>query len=191
MTHKIGKAAPSRLKHYVDWGKVEADYRAGVKTNYAIADEHGISEALVRKRAKRGEWTRDLTDKIKTATRAAISTAGQQYAHLSESEIVALAARLRADIVTRHQERLATLSIVADKATIHLDRIANDPSKLGEVLDGLSNLVSTTASIIKLERQAFNIDAEGGADEGSKVLKIERVIIDVAHSDGASIPSTA
>ncbi len=52
-----GKAAP-------DWERIELDYRAGIKSLRQIADEGGITEGAIRKRAKRDEWTRDLSARI-------------------------------------------------------------------------------------------------------------------------------
>lgn len=52
-----GKAAP-------DWERIELDYRAGIKSLRQIADESGITEGAIRKRAKRDEWTRDLSARI-------------------------------------------------------------------------------------------------------------------------------
>lgn len=45
----------------IDWEKIELDYRAGIKTLRQIADEHGISNPAISKRAKRDDWSRDLT----------------------------------------------------------------------------------------------------------------------------------
>lgn len=47
-----------------DWDKIELDYRAGIKSLRQIGTEHGISEGAIRKRAKRDEWTRDLSERI-------------------------------------------------------------------------------------------------------------------------------
>lgn len=47
-----------------DWEKIEADYRAGIKTLRQIAGDHGITEGAIRKRAKRDGWERDLSAKI-------------------------------------------------------------------------------------------------------------------------------
>lgn len=52
-------------KKKIDWEKIEVDYRAGVKTLREIAEEHGITHAYVKKRAKCDGWERDLTAKIK------------------------------------------------------------------------------------------------------------------------------
>lgn len=49
-----------------DWAKIEADYRAGVKSLRQVAGEYGITEGAIRKRAKKEEWTRDLKAKIRS-----------------------------------------------------------------------------------------------------------------------------
>lgn len=48
----------------IDWEKIELDYRAGLKTLRQIADEHGVAHSAISKRAKRDDWSRDLSVKI-------------------------------------------------------------------------------------------------------------------------------
>ena len=47
-----------------NWRQIEADYRAGIKALRLIGEENGVTEGAIRKRAKRDEWTRDLTGRI-------------------------------------------------------------------------------------------------------------------------------
>lgn len=51
-------------KKVVDWELIERLYRAGVKTIREIAAEHGISHTAIQKRAKKEDWTRDLSKKV-------------------------------------------------------------------------------------------------------------------------------
>lgn len=51
-------------KTQTDWGAVEKHYRAGLKSLRTIAEENGITEGAIRKRAKRDKWTRNLDEKI-------------------------------------------------------------------------------------------------------------------------------
>ena len=199
MTHKTEKVAPGPPKSAADWEKIEGDYRAGMKTLRAIAAEHDISESYIRKRAKAEKWLRDLTERVRVVAKAHILR-GSVYSRgplnpdrprRSEAEVVAEAAATQADIVLGHRKRLVRLRDVADKAAAHLDVIADDPTMLGAILDALGDLTSTTATLIKLERQAFNIDGERDLGEGARVYRIERVIIDVANPDSAGIPSAA
>ena len=48
-----------------DWEQIELDYRAGIKSLRQMAADHGIGESTVRMRAKRNDWPRDLSQKIK------------------------------------------------------------------------------------------------------------------------------
>lgn len=48
-----------------DWEAIETAYRAGMMSLREIAAQHGISEGAIRKRAKRGDWSRDLAAKVK------------------------------------------------------------------------------------------------------------------------------
>lgn len=49
----------------VNWERIELDYRIGFKSLRQIADECGVTEGAIRKRAKQNDWTRDLSEKIK------------------------------------------------------------------------------------------------------------------------------
>ena len=56
----------------VDWEAVERDYRAGIKTLRAMAEEHGITHGAINKRAKRDMWTRDLAAKAELRKKAPV-----------------------------------------------------------------------------------------------------------------------
>lgn len=43
----------------IDWGKIEAQYRAALLSNRQIAEAHGITEGAIRKRAKAENWIKD------------------------------------------------------------------------------------------------------------------------------------
>lgn len=51
-------------RKFVDWELIERDYRAGIKTVRQIAEERGVSHTAIQKRAKKEEWSRDLTQKV-------------------------------------------------------------------------------------------------------------------------------
>ncbi|BAP28872.1 putative terminase small subunit [Edwardsiella phage GF-2] len=48
-----------------DWEAIESAYRAGVLSLREIAAQHSITEGAIRKRAKRDDWSRDISAKIK------------------------------------------------------------------------------------------------------------------------------
>ncbi len=43
----------------IDWLAIEGAYRAGQKSVRSIAEEHGIPETSLRRKAKKEGWTRD------------------------------------------------------------------------------------------------------------------------------------
>lgn len=65
-----------------NWEAIERDYRVGVRAVTAIAQEHGITEGAIRKRAKRDGWVREPQDSLKPvelATADALDRAGFVY----------------------------------------------------------------------------------------------------------------
>ena len=76
-----------------DWEKIEADYRAGIKTLRQIAGEHGVSHVAINKRAKRDGWSRDLSAKIaakadELVTKGAVTSSVTTESRISEREII-------------------------------------------------------------------------------------------------------
>jgi len=76
-----------------DWEKIEADYRAGVKTLRQIAEEHGISHVAINKRAKKNGWSRDLSGKIAArvedlVTKEVVTKSVTSEARVTEREII-------------------------------------------------------------------------------------------------------
>ena len=58
-------------RRFVDWERIEFQFRAGVMSLREIASAHGITEGAIRKRAKRDEWSRDV-QKVKARTSAKV-----------------------------------------------------------------------------------------------------------------------
>ena len=95
------KAAP-------DWERIELDYRAGIKTLRQIADENGISEGAVRKRAKRDDWTRDLSERIQDKAeqlvrKEAVRKLVRTESAVTERVLVEVNAQAVADIRLAHR----------------------------------------------------------------------------------------
>lgn len=91
-----GVAAP-------DWERIELDYRAGIKTLRQIAGENGITEGAIRKRAKRDDWTRDLSERIQEKAEQlvrneAVRNLVRKESSVSERVLVDANARAIADV---------------------------------------------------------------------------------------------
>lgn len=61
-----------------DWLVIEVAYRTGFPSVRRIAQEHSISEATIRKRAKKEGWLRDPEGVKRELVRAAMSGSGTQ-----------------------------------------------------------------------------------------------------------------
>lgn len=116
----------ARTKHpsqanYVepDWSAVGAEYCAGIKSNRQIAEQFGISEALVRKKAKAFGWEKSLAGKIQRKAdeivqRDAVRDFVRAQIDAHEEEIVDANAKAVADVRLRHRrDILKSHSIVA------------------------------------------------------------------------------
>jgi transposase len=129
----------------VDLAAIEADYRAGVMSLRTIAAKHGVSEAVVRKWARKavdGEgtsapWTRDLKPAVKARVaeilaqdrrksaahvRAAVRTpharteiVRRERTQTEEAEIVEVASRAVVQVVRDHRQ-----SILAGQRTVSM-----------------------------------------------------------------------
>lgn len=96
-----GGKAPSTKA--VDWERIELDYRAGIKTLRQIAGENGITEGAIRKRAKRDDWTRDLSERIQEKAdqlvrNEAVRNLVRKESSVSERVLVDANARAIADV---------------------------------------------------------------------------------------------
>ena len=79
------------------------DYRAGIKTLRQIAGENGITEGAIRKRAKRDDWTRDLSERIQEKAEQlvrneAVRNLVRKESSVSERVLVDANARAIADV---------------------------------------------------------------------------------------------
>jgi len=73
----------------VDWIAIEGHYLGGSRSIRAIADEHGVSETAIRKRATKFGWTRDIAGAKREAVKAALaggSRPGSQFALRTKDE---------------------------------------------------------------------------------------------------------
>ena len=101
-------------KKVIDWKGIEREYRAGIRTLRAIAEEYGITHGAINKRAKAEGWPRDLTEKIKAAaqdkvSKAMVSKLVSKEDLVTERQVVEANAEIvaRADLINRKDVLLA------------------------------------------------------------------------------------
>lgn len=154
-------------KRQIDWEKIELDYRAGIKTLRQIADEHGISNPAILKRAKRDDWTRDLSAKIAKKAEAlvskeTVSNSVSKERLANEKQIIDANAEVVADIVLSHRKDFVRFKKTISDLQKELDELSalKDYENLAMRTKVLKDLTDTYAKLVALERQTYNMDKE-------------------------------
>lgn len=146
----------ARVKY--DWATIEEQYRAGQLSVNAIAKQHGCSEGAIRKKAKQHGWERDLSEKVRREVRAKLVRT-EIRTNATEEEIIEAAASTGAQIVQQHRSRLARASSIAERLMVELENPAED-MELSKRASTLRTLTEALDRVVKLERQAYNLDEE-------------------------------
>ena len=157
-----------------DWEAVEADYRAGTLSVVTILDKYGMPRATLTSRARREGWQRDLSKQVRKAVAAKVAVkAVQEAVGKTDAQIIEEAASHGADLVTRHQQQASQWQNIVDAlastlkqqlATGKIEVTGKDGSAqlidvpLDYVSKTLAQGVTALEKLIKLERQAHNLD---------------------------------
>lgn len=129
-------------KIQVDWSAVEIDYRAGILSLRQIGDAYGVTEGAVRKRAKRDEWTRDLSGKIQAKAdelvrKDAVRSLVRSEQKITERDVVDANATMQADIIRAHRTDITRSRTLAMSLLDELVSTTNNNElfeQLGELL---------------------------------------------------------
>lgn len=91
-----------------DWEAIEAEYRTGTVSNSELGRKYDVSESYIRKRAKEGGWSKDLTAKVQAAVRdklvrAAVRSDNARTNSRTDAEIIEAAAETAVQVVQIHR----------------------------------------------------------------------------------------
>lgn len=167
-----------------DWEAIEAAYRVGVLSVRAIAEQNGITDTAIRKKAKKEGWLRDLTDEVRRTTReklvrAEVRSDGSREPKKSDAEIVEEASDEAATVILSHRVGLARWRAIADKLCDALTDLPVVEDNLGDFSRALNAGVDAQLKVIKGERQSYNLDEDQSPEGATTVItRVERVIID-------------
>jgi len=147
-----------------DWQALRAEYRTGLFSNCQLAEKYGISETALRKRAKKEDWGKDLSQQVQAEINSRLQKFEPQNTKFEpaqtrtlDSEIVEAAANSGVAVIQRHRRIIDKgQSLVASL----LARIENDD---GEFPDDkrvamVKELSNAAKNWIDLERRAWNLD---------------------------------
>ena len=135
-------ARPNRAAGVVasapDWERIELDYRAGIKTLRQIAGENGISEGAIRKRAKRDDWTRDLSERIhdkaeQLVRKEAVRSTVRTESTISERVLVDANAQAVADVRLAHRRDIHRARRLANALLEELEKQTGQVPELQEL----------------------------------------------------------
>ncbi|WP_232374385.1 hypothetical protein [Kosakonia cowanii] len=112
-----------------DWEAIESAYRAGSLSVRAIGEKHGVNHATILKRANKEGWQRDLTEKVRTATKAKVTKSvtkdGNQAPVVTDDEIIDQASDEAAAVIMAHREGLAAWRGITNKLRDFLEDAEN------------------------------------------------------------------
>jgi len=157
----------------VDWDKVEQEYSLGIKSNVEIATSFGISEGAVRGRAKRFDWKKDLSAKVKLAAESKLresSYEARTSLRLTEREVIENAATIQATVILEEREDVKRLTRICELLEKQLETIANDPDSEEDLEKKArinKTLIESRDKVFNMRRRnhGINDNANGDADK--------------------------
>lgn len=163
----------------VDWEAVEADYRCGQLTLRQIGDKHGTKAPTIIRRAKLGGWTKDRAVEIDQRTKAALQEAAaaeyvrnaveqaeQRGISVERRSISAVeaATALNVRIIEGQRKDIQFARGIAQKL---FEELGTDGETVHVRATTMQRLTSTMDMLTKLERQAYSIGQDHGAQTHS------------------------
>lgn len=149
-----------------DWEAIESAYRAGSLSIRAIGERHGVSHATILKRANKEGWQRDLTDKVRTATKAKVTKSvtkdGNREPLVTDDQIVDKASDEAAAVILAHREGLAAWRGITNKLRDFLDDVEITEKNHASMARSITAGVDAQIKVIAAERKAYNLDSEEG-----------------------------
>lgn len=171
-------------KMKTDWPAIEAEYRVGQLSNRMIAEKHGVSEGMIRKKAKAQGWLKDLTDKVRREVRTQLVRDSVRTPNVSERDAVTQAGITGAEVVRTHRKDVRTASGLVSLLMEQLHSAAEDRESLENTISEMCaedekgiresrlmkavslpthagtirDLSTALKNLVTIERQAYNLD---------------------------------
>lgn len=126
-----------------DWDAVERDYRTGLFTFRELGEKHGADYSLISRRAKKYEWSQDLSIAIKQATNTKLTEAlvcaevhkEQQKVHTT----VDAAAEVNVRVIMGHRTGLQQITRVKGLLLGQIEQAVTLMPDLAEVIEMVRN----------------------------------------------------
>lgn len=151
-------------KQTPDWEAIHSQYRAGLLSVRAIAEQHNISDTAIRSKAKKHGWQRDLTEQVRQAAkakvvRATVRTSSSHEPLRTDEQIIEAESTDAAAMLLAHRVYLSRWSSIAEKLAESLAETAVTEDNQADFARSLNAGVDAQLKVIKGQRQAYNIDS--------------------------------
>lgn len=184
----------------VDWEAIESAYRAGLMSLREIASQHSISEGAIRKRAKRDDWSRDLSAKIKERAedlvrKEEVRKQVRAETTLTERVLIEASAEVIANVRMEHRGDIRRAREITNALFDELGAECADIEslrKLGELMlqpdeNGRDRLNEVYQSIIALPERVKAVKAL--SDAMKNLIGLERQAYDIGDDKDDSVVS--
>ncbi|HIF5739642.1 TPA: hypothetical protein ACX3KE_004548 [Enterobacter kobei] len=149
-----------------DWEAIESAYRAGSLSVRSIGEKHGVNHATILKRANKEGWQRDLTEKVRAATKAKVTKSvtkdGNQSPVVTDEQIIDQASDEAAAVVMAHRESLVAWRGITNKLRDFLEDADITEENHASMSRSITAGVDAQIKVINAERKAYNLDSEEG-----------------------------
>ncbi|CNG79642.1 hypothetical protein [Yersinia frederiksenii] len=183
-----------------DWEAIESAYRAGLMSLREIASQHSISEGAIRKRAKRDDWSRDLSAKIKERAedlvrKEEVRKQVRTETTLTERVLIEASAEVIANVRMEHRGDIRRAREITNALFDELGAECADIEalrKLGELMldpdeNGRDRLNEVYQSIISLPERVKAVKAL--SDAMKNLIGLERQAYDIGDDKGDNVVS--
>ncbi|MEQ9723916.1 hypothetical protein ABQG65_22565 [Yersinia alsatica] len=183
-----------------DWEAIESAYRAGLMSLREIASQHNISEGAIRKRAKRDDWSRDLSAKIKERAedlvrKEEVRKQVRTETTLTERVLIEASAEVIANVRMEHRGDIRRARKITNALFDELGAECADIEalrKLGELMlqpdeNGRDRLNEVYQSIIALPERVKAVKAL--SDAMKNLIGLERQAYDIGDDKGDNVVS--
>ncbi len=186
-----------------DWELIEREFRTGRFSMTQLEKRHGVHRSTISRRAKKGNWEKDLTERVRERTqqkitKASLSPEAQAAFDNDDDQIVEYAANENAAVVKGHRKNLERWRGIAERYAELLESQLDEGKISVELPTGgvaeidvpleyvgkcMGHGTQALDRVIKLERQNYGLDIND-KDEGVKTF--EELMAEVAPSDPAA-----
>ena len=162
----------------VDWEGVERDYSSGLLSLRELADKYGVAHQVIARKAKKEDWSRDLSAKIAKAVDKKLGdkqvgdTLGDSK-KATEKEIIEVNAQALVIVKLSHRKSIKRVNDLVDTLFEEIEELSThkNADNLPVRVDMTKKLMDTLRISIDKERQAFGItDAPTPTDDAIKDL---------------------